>query len=157
MIFTELAPRPIQYISCHVRLSVYCAIKLTRPLVAFSSIFADRWSVYELDKQSKCHRTGRVTEIDEIEWAFLEHDIKFHPFLWHIRFCDTSSPYPVHRHFLYHVSHVTCHLSHVTCRVGQKVVQLVGGGFVILWAHPVKFLFKLPSWSTVIILTALRM
>ena len=32
-----------------------------------------RGSVYELDRQAKCHRTESVTELDEIEKAFFKN------------------------------------------------------------------------------------
>ena len=38
-----------------------------------------RGSVYELDRQTKCQRTGSVTELDEIELAFLKNAYSFHP------------------------------------------------------------------------------
>ena len=74
-------------------------------------------------------------------------------------------------HVTYHMWHVICHMSHVTCRmshvicscffgvvrgVGQTMLHQVDGGSVIHWAHPVYFWFELLSWSTVILLTVLR-
>ena len=40
-----------------------------------------------------------ATAMNEICFSFLL--VKFHPFLWHIRFCDTSSSHPIYRHFPY--------------------------------------------------------
>ena len=37
-----------------------------------------RESVYELDRQTKCHRTVSVTELDEILYAFFKI-AQFHP------------------------------------------------------------------------------
>ena len=55
-------------------------------------------------------------------------------------------------HVMYHMSHVTRHMSRVTCHMSQffllflssleKVVKLVGGGFVINGATPSSLFFS---------------
>ena len=47
-----------------------------------------------------------------------------------------------------HMSHVTCHVSHVTCHIFffDKVVKLIGEGFVINGATPSSFpCIEIPS------------
>ena len=86
--------------------------------------------------------------------------------MWHVM-CHMSPVTYQMSHVTCHMSHVACHMSHVICRfffgkggeaggVGKKLLHLVDGGSVINWAHPVYFWFELPSWSTVILLTVLR-
>ena len=59
---------------------------------------------------------------------------------------EYSPPITCHLlHIMCHVSHVQCHVLHVMCSMSQyfflsfldKVVKLVGGGFVINGPYPV--------------------
>ena len=81
----------------------------------------DEGSDYEMDRQTKCHKNGNATEVDNTLLYILVHVpkklIKFYSFQWHfnflalclyihfkstssIHFSGTWSVHPFHRHFI---------------------------------------------------------